>query len=144
MGNICSVCGYIALKSKVPDKCPVCGSPKTAFKEREDAVQTPKDPENLEGLELKHVPQITKTECGIIKGECLDIHVLMGKVVHPMQEDHYISHIDFYIDEEFAGRVMLTTHAQPAGSLHLKKDRGKLTVIESCNIHGNWINSISL
>jgi desulfoferrodoxin (superoxide reductase-like protein) len=28
--------------------------------------------------------------------------------------------------------------------MHLKKGGDKLTVVQNCNLHGNWINSISL
>jgi superoxide reductase len=141
---VCGVCGFIPLKGAAPKNCPVCNTPEKGFKEDDEAIQLPKDSENLEGLELKHVPRITKTGCGLVENECLDVHVLMGEVIHPMTEEHFITHIDFYVDEEYAGRIMLTPKGQPAGSLHLKKGGSKLTIVQNCNLHGNWINSISL
>ena len=141
---VCGVCGFIPLKGGAPTNCPVCNSSERAFKEHDDAINESKDPGNLEGLELKHVPQITTTGCGLVENECLDVHVLMGEVIHPMQDDHFITHIDFYLDEEYAGRIVLTPKGQPAGSLHLKKGGSRLTVVQNCNLHGNWIGSISL
>ncbi len=141
---ICSVCGYIALTGEAPENCPVCGSPKTAFKEDENGLQKAENPDKLEGLEQKHVPQISSTGCGLVGDECGDVHVLMGEVVHPMEKDHFITHIDFYVDQQFAGRVELTVLSQPAASFHLKKTGGELSVVENCNKHGNWINTFKL
>ena len=143
-GYVCKVCQYISINGSAPDKCPVCGSPKTAFEEKE-AIKTPADPKNLTELEKKHVPVVTVLKkCGLIEG-CVDVHVKMGEILHPMQPEHYINHIDFYLDKEFMARIHLTPEKlNPAGALHLKVTSGALTVIELCNIHGAWIKEISL
>jgi superoxide reductase len=145
-GYVCKICGFISINGSAPDKCPVCGAPKTAFEEKPDAIKTPKDANNLTDLEKKHIPviKVVKT-CGLIPEGCRDVHVKMGEIQHPMQADHYITHIDFYIDKEFIARVHLTPEKlNPAAALHLKAKEGKLSVIEVCNLHGAWIKETDL
>ncbi len=144
-GYVCKICRFISINGSAPDKCPVCGAPKTAFEEK-DAINSPKDVNNLTELEKKHIPvvKITKT-CGLIPEGCQDVHVKMGEIQHPMQPEHYIVHIDFYIDKEFISRIILTPDKlNPAGALHLKTKTGRLSVIELCNLHGAWIKEVDL
>jgi len=70
----------------------------------------------------------------------------MGEIQHPMQEDHHIVHIDFYLNKEFISRVHLTPKAlNPVAGLHFKDSaNGTLTVIEFCNLHGNWMNEAEI
>lgn len=146
-GIVCKVCGYIALDGEAPESCPVCGSPKTAFKEKEDAVNTPENPESLEDFEKKHTPDITVVrECGLIPGECQDAHVRVGiDIVHPMVPDHFVGWVDFYVDKKFIARSHLTSSVNPGAGIHLKKDTaGTLSVVEWCNKHGCWMNETSL
>ena len=145
-GYVCKICKYISINGSAPEKCPVCGAPKSAFEEKEDAIKTPQDANNLTELEKKHIPVITVVKkCGLIPGGCTDVHVKMGEIQHPMQPEHYIMHIDFYIDKELISRVMLTPDKlNPAAALHLKAKSGKLTVIELCNLHGAWIKEEDL
>ena len=145
-GFTCKVCRFISISGSAPDKCPVCGAPKTAFEQKEDAIKTPTDAGNLTDLEKKHVPVIKVIKaCGFIPEGCQDVHVKMGEIQHPMQPEHYIAHIDFYIDNEFISRVILTPEKlNPAAALHLKAKTGKLSAIEFCNIHGAWIKEVEL
>ena len=145
-GYVCKVCGYVSINGSAPENCPVCHAPKTSFEEKEDAIKTPKDRDNLTELEKKHVPvvKVVKT-CGLIPGGCTDVHVRMGEIQHPMEAKHYIVHIDFYVDNEFISRIRLTPEKlNPAGALHLKVKSGKLNVIELCNLHGAWISEASI
>lgn len=143
---VCKVCGYVAINGVVPEKCPVCGAPKEAFQEKENALNTAKDKNNLTETEKKHVPVIKVTElCGLITGNCEDINVKVGEVEHPMLSNHYIVHIDFYIDKEFVSRVILTPEKlNPAAAIHIKPRQGTVTVITLCNVHGAWINEAAL
>lgn len=145
-GFVCKVCGYISINGTVPENCPVCHAPKTAFREKENAIKTSADPSNLTELEKKHIPVIAVVKkCGLIPEGCTDVHVKMGEIQHPMQPDHYIIHIDFYIDKEFISRVILTPDKlNPAAALHLKAKSGKLAAIELCNLHGAWIKEVDL
>ena len=143
--QVCQVCGYVSLKEDAPENCPVCFSPKEKFAEKEDALKVAADPDNKTDLEKKHIPLIKVNKaCGLIDG-CADIHVLMGEIVHPMTQEHLITNIDFYIDDDLISRIKLTPDKlNPAGCLHLKAAEGKLTVVSHCNLHGNWISETSL
>lgn len=145
-GFVCKVCGFISIDGKAPETCPVCHAPKTSFEDKEDAIKIPRDPKNLTELEKKHIPVITVVKkCKLIPEGCIDVHVKMGEIIHPTLSAHYIMHIDFYIDKKFVSRVMLTPEKlNPAAALHLKAGKGKLTVVELCNLHGAWINEIYL
>ena len=144
-GYVCKICGYISINGSAPETCPVCHAPKSSFNEKHDAIKTPTDPENLTEAEKKHLPMITVLKkCGLIPG-CTDVHVKVGETLHPMLPEHYIVHIDFYIDNEFISRVILTPDKpNPAAALHLKANSGKLAVIELCNVHGAWIREVAL
>ena len=145
-GFVCKIWGFISIDGDAPDRCPVCGAPKSSFEEKEDAIKIPKDVNNLTELEKKHIPVITLVKkCGLIPEGCQDVHVKMGEIQHPMQPEHYINHIDFYIDRDFIARVHLTPEKlNPAAALHLKASSGKLSAIELCNLHGAWIKEIDL
>jgi superoxide reductase len=145
-GFVCKVCGFISINGSAPDKCPVCGAPKTSFEEKEDAMKTPKDANNLTELEKKHIPVISIVKkCGLIPEGCQDVNVKIGEVQHPMQPEHYIMHIDFYIDKEFISRVILTPDKlNSAAALHIKTPSGRLAAIALCNLHGAWIKDVDL
>ncbi len=145
-GFVCKVCGFISINGSSPERCPVCRAPKTSFEEKEDAINTAKDVNNLAETEKKHIPVIEVVKkCGLIPEGCQDVHVKIGRIQHPMQTEHYIVHIDFYIDNEFISRVILTPDKlNPAAALHLKAKAGKLAAVELCNLHGAWIKEASL
>ena len=145
-GFVCKVCGFISINGSAPEKCPVCGAPKTSFEDKEDAIKTPQDADNLTDFEKKHLPaiKVAKT-CGLIPEGCQDVQVKVGEITHPMLKEHYILHLDFYIDNEYIARVILTPEKlNPAGALHLKVQSGKLAVIALCNQHGAWIKEVVL
>jgi superoxide reductase len=132
-GFICAKCGHVAF-DEAPERCPVCMAPKEAFEEK-DAIKTIED----EGPGEKHVPVIeVKEKCTLSEG-CKDIHVKVGDVLHPMEADHHIVWIDFYVDRKWVARSHLTPECNPAASLHLKIEPENLIVIEFCNLHGHWI-----
>ncbi len=146
IGHVCNVCGYISINAEAPEYCPVCHAPKTAFEEKADAIKEPKDINNLSELEKKHIPIIAIVpKCDLIEG-CYDVHVKVGEIKHPMVDDHYIIHIDFYLNKEFISRVGLTPRAlNAAAALHFKDSaRGTLAVVEFCNKHGNWMNEAEI
>ena len=138
-GNICGTCGYVALED-IPDTCPVCHSPKEVFNEQ-DKIKTTED----EGSTEKHVPviKVVKT-CGLMGDGCTDIHVKIGETPHPMEAEHSIQWVDFYVDNKFVARTSLTPNCNPAAAVHIKANSGKLTAIEFCNLHGHWINEADI
>ncbi|MDD5617623.1 MAG: desulfoferrodoxin family protein [Candidatus Omnitrophica bacterium] len=142
-GYVCKVCGYISINGSAPQKCPVCGAPQSSFEEKQDAIKTAKDEVKLSE---KHTPVIVvERKCGLLGDGCTDVHVKIGSVEHPSLPEHYIMHLDFYLDNEFISRIHLTPEKlHPAGALHLKTASGKLSVVEFCNIHGAWIGEENL
>jgi superoxide reductase len=133
---VCKGCGHIAFTA-APDRCPVCGAPKSSFKEDENAVM----PAAKEGKE-KHVPVLVAVDdCGLIPGECRDVHVKVGSTPHPMEAEHWIQWIDVYVNKTFASRYTLDpVSLKAAVGVHLKGTvKGTITAIEHCNKHGSWM-----
>ena len=138
-GFVCGTCGHVAF-DEAPDKCPVCTSSKEVFEEK-DAILTAEN----EGPKEKHVPVIKVVkQCGLVGEGCTDVHVRIGDTLHPMEDDHYIVWVDFYVDKKLVSRTQLTPDCNPAASAHIKTSSGKLSVIEFCNKHGLWINEVDL
>jgi superoxide reductase len=140
-GFICDHCGYVSINGSVPESCPVCFT--TKFTEKEDALKIASDEADKSE---KHSPVIVvNKQCGLIPEGCIDVHVKVGSVLHPMEKEHYIVWIDFYLDNEFISRVSLTPEkVNPGAGLHLKVNSGKITVVEHCNLHGSWISEKEL
>jgi len=143
---VCKVCGHIEF-DVVPDKCPVCQAPKTAFEEKADAIKKPANPGQLTEGDKKHIPQIVVAkQCGLIPGgSCYDVHAKVGEIEHVMEPKHYIMYVDFYLNKKFLARTQFMPEGcHPAACLHLKAASGTVTVIENCNIHGMWMGEAKL
>lgn len=139
---LCSICGYVAF-DEVPEKCPVCESPKDKF-EQKDNIFTESSEKSPEAA-VKHIPVINVIkECKLVGGSCVDIVVKVGEVQHPMEEKHFIQFIDCYIDRKFAGRAHLTPALYAATAFHLKNTGSKVQIVEHCNVHGWWMSESSL
>lgn len=141
----CSVCGHIEFNQS-PEKCLVCRAGKDAFKENANAIQKAGQPGKGEA-DNKHIPKIVVVkECGLIPNAgCVDAHVRVGEVEHPMLVNHFIRYIDYYHDYQFLSRIWLSPEkCHPACALHLKVNSGTLTVIENCNLHGNWMSETKI
>ncbi|MBI3986691.1 MAG: hypothetical protein HY343_07220 [Lentisphaerae bacterium] len=137
----CGLCGHIEFNG-APEKCLVCRSPKTAFDEKPDALKKPANPAALSDGDKKHIPVIVVAkQCGLIPdGSCTDVHVKVGQIEHVMKPDHYIRCIDYYVDDRFVSRVWLSPDTcKPAAGLHLAVKSGRVTAVETCNIHGAWM-----
>ncbi len=137
----CTVCGYISF-NQAPIKCPVCKVPIENFDNNPEAIRRPEDPGSLSEMEKKHIPLITVSkECGIHPDRrCIAVHVMVGEIEHVMESEHFISWIDFYINERYLARVHLTyKRLHPSAELHLTEDKGMLKIIENCTIHGSWM-----
>lgn len=144
-GLVCKICGYIALDGKT-DECPLCHM-KNCFEEKEDAYKTPDFKAESGESEKKHIPAITVIEeCGLIPGAgCVDVHVKIGEITHPMLEEHHITRIVFYRGGKYIASMNLTAGVNPAAVVHLKDGTtGKIQIIENCNVHGNWFNEVEI
>lgn len=144
-GLVCKVCGYVALDGN-KELCPVCKA-KDSFEEKEDAYKMPDFVAESGESEKKHIPAITVVEeCGLIPGTgCIDVHVKVGEITHPMLPAHYITSVVFYHENKYIGKATLTSDINPAAVVHLKEGtKGKIQVIENCNLHGNWYNEVEI
>jgi superoxide reductase len=142
---VCGKCGYLAFK-EAPDNCPVCYAPKEAFKQDNDVIKKPADSNNLTEGDKKHVPiiKIVK-ECGLVDGGCIDAHIKVGEILHVMEDKHYITYIDVYLDYNFIGRYHLVPEkVNPVLGIHLKVSNGKLIALENCNVHGRWVSEAEI
>lgn len=125
----------------------MCHTDKSAFSEKPDAVKTPANPAQLSEGDKKHIPQLVVVkECGLIPGGCCtDVHARVGEIEHVMQPKHYITYLDYYLDYKFISRIWLSPEVcHPAAALHLNAQAGTVTVIENCNVHGNWMSEVKL
>ncbi len=95
---------------------------------------TPKTIEDKENQE-KHLPYFEKTENEIL--------IKIGETEHPMEDEHYIQFIEAISkDKKYIKRKYLNPKEEPL--LKLKcLDKGDLSAIEYCNIHGLWKNEFS-
>ena len=94
------------------------------------------------GNTISHAHNVSKRRWNV---NLRPVHAKVGAVTHPMLAEHYITIIDFYLDQSFLARVHLTPlRLNPAAALHLKAESGKLAVIEHCNLHGAWISETDL
>jgi superoxide reductase len=132
---ICNACGHLEFGS-APAKCPVCGA--TRFTQN-DSVFTESEEKSREASP-KHIPAITvKKECALIPDMgCVDVLVVIGEKLHPMEEKHYITFIDCYVDDTYVSRQLLTPGVYPGSLFHLKAKGSKARIVENCSIHGYW------
>ncbi|MDR3113732.1 MAG: hypothetical protein LBU09_05085 [Endomicrobium sp.] len=143
--KVCKVCEYVALDENT-ERCPVCHA-KNVFEDRQDAYKTPDFKAEKGESEKKHIPAFTVVkECGLIPNSgCVDVHVKIGEITHPSLPEHHIKEITFYLDNKFVANVALTENVNPASVIHLKGGtKGKVQVIETCNIHGKWYNEVEV
>lgn len=114
----CGVCGNIAIKvvdKKVPLFC--CGSAMQEIKAN-----------TVDAALEKHVPAVTYED-----GQ---LNVVVGSVLHPHTEAHYIQ---FIVVETTEGYLIkeLSWEEEPKASFTVKKENVK-AVYEYCNLHGLW------
>ncbi len=79
----------------------------------------------------KHVPFVTRDEKGI--------HVQVGEVMHPMDDDHYIEWITL-VTQNKTKTIFLSPRDNPEAIFDSTSEQ--VTVYAYCNLHGLW--SVSL
>ena len=106
---------------------------------KDDALKTKEDIVTTGESHKKHLPVIFVNN---INENIQEIKVKVGELEHPMMPEHYITNIMFYADNEYVGGIALTHNLKPEGSISLNSKDKKISVIEHCNIHGDWITEI--
>ncbi len=101
-------------------------------------IQKAKNPENPTGFEQKHLPWIIIPEF-VKKDEEFEILVKVGRVDHPMTDEHYVRGIQLCVNKECFKRILLdpANHSEAKFKISLKKD-SMITVRVECNLHGVW------
>jgi superoxide reductase len=114
-------------------KCLVCGQITTILHAASPEIHCCGVPmslqmENTEDAALeKHVPIIEKTETGV--------KVILGKVPHPMTEEHFIEWIEVLCDGK-SYRQFLAPGDLPEVEFQITGEN--ITARAYCNLHGLW------
>jgi desulfoferrodoxin-like iron-binding protein len=134
---ICGVCAHVAFGS-APNNCPVCGVSRDRFKQNDRKFIEAE--EMSREAAVKHLPLITvNKQCNLYLGQsCVDVLVRIGRILHPMEDAHFIAWIDCYVDDQYVARNLLTPSVNPAVVFHLRKYGSKARVVGLCNLHGHW------
>ncbi len=116
----CNKCGHVMIS--VNEKCEgvtCCGDDIKILKAGE-----------VDAAVEKHVPSCTLTGT--------NVEVVVGEVIHPMEEDHYIEFICYGYEGGFEIKK-LNPGDEPKATFAYK---GKGTIYEYCNKHGLWKKDI--
>lgn len=113
----CDLCGHIVeVIGKGQGTLVCCGQNMTFLSENtQDAAVE------------KHVPEIEVLADGI--------KVKVGKVAHPMTDEHYIQWIELIVDDKVY-RAWLNPGDAPEAFFTVKGS--KIVAREYCNLHGHW------
>lgn len=115
----CKTCGNIIILLEDAGVVPVCcGSTMVELK-----------PQINDGPKEKHVPVV---EC-----KQKEVHIKVGEVAHPMDQDHYIKWI---LLETSKGKYIrhLKPGDKPEACFKLCDDEMLVAAYEFCNIHSLW------
>lgn len=86
-------------------------------------------PRSTDAAVEKHVP--------IVKEKEGTIEVVVGEVLHPMTEEHYISHIIIETNKGYYVRL-LKPNDEPKTIFKLNDNEKVVNVYAYCNLHGLW------
>ena len=81
----------------------------------------------------KHVPVVT------IDGN--KVSVIVGEVVHPMLEEHLISHIILETDKEV--KIVKLSHTDEPKAEFILNNEKPIAVYEYCSLHSLWKKEIN-
>lgn len=92
-------------------------------------IKKPEDKNNLTEAEKKHIPIIE-----ILNGK---VTVKVGEITHPMTQEHYITYIELFSDEESIAKKELTPEDSPEAVFE-EISAKDIKARANCNIHGLW------
>ena len=136
---VCSVCGHVEFGT-APDACPVCHAGKENFGQKDSLFK--ESEEKFGSAGDKHLPVITATKKSKLVTEkpSVSVGTKIGSVIHPMEKGHHIRFIDFYIDDVYVSRLLLSLNNHPAAGCEIRKSGEKVRIVITCNLHGYWQN----
>jgi len=107
-------------------------------------IQKAKDANNPTSFEEKHLPWIIIPEF-IKKDKEFEVIIKVGKVNHPMTDEHYIRGVQLCIDKKCFERILLNpkNNSEAKFKISLEKD-SLLTARAECNLHGVWEDKIKI
>lgn len=101
-------------------------------------INRAKNPNNLTIMEQMHLPLVIIPEF-VKRGEKFKAIVKIGKVEHPMTDEHYIMHTELYIDGVIKeNKYPESLKPVKAEFVILLEKDSIITVKEECNLHGIW------
>ena len=114
----CNQCGnIIEVVHDGGGKLVCCGEPMQALVEN-----------TTEAATEKHIPEITAVDGGY--------QVVVGSVIHPMEEKHYIEWIELVADDVLVYRKVLKPGEAPEAVFKVEASSVKARAY--CNLHGLW------
>ena len=111
--------------------CPVCSASFDDFSPIEDEILYAEDPQNLNHLEMEHIPHIVYQDDSRIE-------VSVGKELHTMDDDHRITAM-YLVDDE--GHIVEEVFIMPDEEPIYEFDISDLDIFElrsSCSKHWLW------
>ncbi len=106
-------------------------------------AQEPLDPQNLTEAEQKHWPQIQ----AIHPRENIKfaVQVVVGKLEHPMTEEHQIIFIEAFYGNRPVGKKFLKPGDKSAATFEVVGREGlQFRADAFCNLHGLWQNELEI
>ena len=105
-----------------------------------------KDPAKPEKGELKHTPDITMGSVDAKGYVTVEVNIGQEGIVHPSTADHWIYKIELYADGKKVAQVDLEPEVSRGYlSTKVKKEGLKeLRAVSSCNLHGDWENTLKV
>ncbi len=116
-------------------KCNVCGNIVEVLHEGAGALvccaqnMVLKTENTQDAATEKHIPVVNRN------GE--SVEVVVGEVLHPMQDIHYIEFIQVFTDKN-TYTAFLKPDDEPKATFCIPEDEEILNVREYCNLHGLW------
>lgn len=121
-------------------KCPKCGNVFTKLVDKCDGISCCGSSDVLElkantvdAAREKHVPAVT------VEGST--VSVVVGSVIHPMTDEHYIPFIMLETDKG-VHTCLLESKNEPKARFALAEGEKPLAVYEYCTLHGLWMKAI--
>ncbi len=105
-----------------------------------------KDPEKPTKGESKHTPDITMGEVDAKGYVTVEVNIGQEGIIHPSTADHWIYKIELYANGKKVAQADLEPEISRGYlSAKVRKEGLKeLRAVSSCNLHGDWENTLKI